>query len=172
MHPTSVFHWSDRAEMLSFVRARSFATLVDESLRVAQVPFIVDEREERLLCHFARSNPMVRSLPTRVVAVVNGADAYVSPDWYRSHDQVPTWDYESVEIVGNLSPLLAQLLDILANAYPVVDGRWSTGRRRLRENPDWYRSHDQVPTWDYESVEIVGNLSPLLTRNCSTSSHL
>jgi transcriptional regulator len=75
MHPTSVFHWSDRAEMLSFVRARSFATLVDESLRVAQVPFIVDEREERLLCHFARSNPMVRSLPTRVVAVVNGADA-------------------------------------------------------------------------------------------------
>jgi len=116
MHPTSVFHWSDRAEMLSFVRARSFATLVDESLRVAQVPFIVDEREERLLCHFARSNPMVRSLPTRVVAVVNGADAYVSPAWYRSPDQVPTWDYESVEIVGNLSPLSdAQLLDILAS---------------------------------------------------------
>ena len=31
---------------------------------------------------------------------VNGADAYVSPDWYVSPDQVPTWLYQAVHLTG------------------------------------------------------------------------
>ncbi|UYI18045.1 MULTISPECIES: FMN-binding negative transcriptional regulator [Myxococcus] len=150
MHPTSVFHWKDRAEMLAFVRARSFATLVDESLRVAQVPFIVDEAASRLLCHFSRGNPMSRALPMRVVAVVNGADAYVSPDWYKSHDQVPTWDYESVEIVGSLTPVDDTLLrDILAALSAEHEAR-------IPDKAPWTMNKLRPATLDKMLTGIVG----------------
>ena len=36
---------------------------------------------------------------------VNGADAYVSPDWYASPDQVPTWLYQSVHLTGTVRQL-------------------------------------------------------------------
>jgi transcriptional regulator len=37
--------------------------------------------------------------------VVTGPDAYISPDWYGEPDQVPTWDYVSVEMEGPVTPL-------------------------------------------------------------------
>jgi len=36
---------------------------------------------------------------------VTGADAYVSPDWYVSPDQVPTWLYEAVHLTGTVRTL-------------------------------------------------------------------
>ena len=46
--------------------------------------------------------------------LATGPDAYVSPDWYESADQVPTWNYLSVEAEGsvavlNEAELIAQL---------------------------------------------------------------
>lgn len=103
MHPASTFHWTDRAGMLEFVRAHAFGTLVDSALRVTQVPVIVDEPSNTLVLHVSRGNPISRALPARVVAVFGGAHGYVSPHWYAKGDQVPTWNYESVEIVGTLT---------------------------------------------------------------------
>lgn len=119
MHPTSAFHVTDRAAMLAFTRAHGFATLVDGSLNVAQVPVLVDEgrdpADSRLFLHLARHNPIARAMPTRVVAVMTGAHGYVSPDWYARPDQVPTWNYESVEVVGTLEATSDDVLrDILA----------------------------------------------------------
>lgn len=115
MHPVSAFRWEDRAAMLALVQARSFATLVDAAFDVAQVPVLVDDSANRLLLHLARSNPIAKKMPARVVAVVGGADGYVSPDWYAQREQVPTWNYESVEIIGTLEPTdEAGLRDILA----------------------------------------------------------
>ena len=37
---------------------------------------------------------------TSWLLAVNGADAYVSPDWYASPDQVPTWLYQAVHLTG------------------------------------------------------------------------
>ena len=40
--------------------------------------------------HLARSNPIARaSLPTPALIAVSGPDAYISPDWYGPHEQVP-----------------------------------------------------------------------------------
>jgi transcriptional regulator len=33
--------------------------------------------------------------------VINGPDGYISPDWYGAPDQVPTWNYVAVELVGS-----------------------------------------------------------------------
>jgi len=52
---------------------------------------------------------------------VNGADAYVSPDWYASPDQVPTWLYQSVHLTGTVRQLsdseLAAHLDVLSAKF-------------------------------------------------------
>jgi len=108
--------------MLEFVRARGFATLVDPELRVVQVPLLIDDEGERALLHLSRANAM--RMPTRAVVVVGGADGYISPDWYGSAEQVPTWNYESVELSGTLTPTdESTLLSMLERLSSIHEGR-------------------------------------------------
>jgi transcriptional regulator len=55
-----------------------------------------------------------------VIAAVLGDHAYISPDWYGSEDQVPTWNYRLVEISGEVRRLdeaeLMEQLDCLSAA--------------------------------------------------------
>ncbi len=37
--------------------------------------------------------------------IVSGPDAYISPDWYGTLDQVPTWNYIAVHLRGTLHRL-------------------------------------------------------------------
>jgi transcriptional regulator len=52
---------------------------------------------------------------------VSGADAYVSPDWYVSPDQVPTWLYQVVHLTGAVRTLsddeLAEQIDTLSAKF-------------------------------------------------------
>lgn len=128
MHPTGVFRWDDQVAMLSFIAERSFATLVDSSLRVAQVPLFVDA-DKSIYCHLARQNPIAQSLPARLVAVVHGDDSYISPDWMVSPDQVPTWNYESVEVEAHAEAtddaMLVRILEGLAAKHE----SWVIGKK-------------------------------------------
>ena len=122
MHPTPVFHWSDREAMLAFVAERAFATIaatVDGALVFAQAPVIVDG--DRLLFHLSRANPIAKALPLRARLLVGGADCYVSPDWYGEDDQVPTWNYVSVEIAGEL--VAHDVAEIVRWQSTVFEGR-------------------------------------------------
>jgi len=127
VHPTPAFHWDSRAEQLAFVTARAFATVcatIDGALVAAQVPVLVDDDGERLLLHLSRANPLARALPQRVLVVVSGPDAYVSPDWYAEPHQVPTWNYVSVEIGGELVATdEAMLVEILRRQSAVFESR-------------------------------------------------
>jgi transcriptional regulator len=55
------------------------------------------------------------------LAIFTGAHAYVSPDWYGIDDQVPTWNYVSVEAEGPVTALDAdatrQLIDDLSDHF-------------------------------------------------------
>ena len=128
------FTWDDRSEMLSFVAERSFATFagnVDGRMLIAHAPVLVDPSGDRLLLHFSRGNPLARALPVRVVAVLFGPDAYVSPDWYAEPDQVPTWNYVAVEIEGVLEETDATTL------REIVDRLSAEHERRLRGKEPW-----------------------------------
>ena len=125
MHPTPMFHWSDREGMLAFVGERTFVTIaatVEGTLAFAQAPVIVDGN--RLLLHLSRANRIAKQLPLRASLIVSGPDTYVSPDWYGEPDQVPTWSYVSVELDGELVATdETQLLDILRRQSAVFEGR-------------------------------------------------
>lgn len=125
VHPTPAFHWSSRTEQLAFVAERAFATVcttIDGALVAAQVPVIVDGN--RLLLHLSRANALASALPRPVLVVVTGPDAYVSPDWYADPHQVPTWNYVSVEIGGELVATDTEtLVEILRRQSAVFEER-------------------------------------------------
>src|SRR6185312_10120829 len=52
--------------------------------------------------HVARGNPLAALAEkggSWLIAVA-GNDTYISPDWYATSDQVPTWLYEAVQLSG------------------------------------------------------------------------
>ncbi len=113
MHPNPAFRRTPRDQNLAFARARGFGVLLvngpDGPLAV-HVPFLLTEDASFAELHLARSNPIARAdLPAPALIAVSGSDAYISPDWYGPHtevpDQVPTWNYVAVHLRGTLEPL-------------------------------------------------------------------
>jgi transcriptional regulator len=103
MHPNSTFAWADDAAMRAFAATQSFAQIsiaVDGVPMCAHAPMSV-AGDGSFRFHLARANPLVALLDGRsVLATVVGEHGYISPDWYGTDDQVPTWDYRLVEIRG------------------------------------------------------------------------
>jgi transcriptional regulator len=110
----------------ALIRSNALATLIcslDGALEANHVPVILDgaDREPgRLRFHLARPNPAVLALDGshEALMVFHGEEAYVSPDWYRNPQLVPTWNYAAVHAWGRPRPLadveLAELLEALS----------------------------------------------------------
>ena len=147
MHPNAAFRWEDEAAMRTFVAARGFATLcvaTPEGPIVAHAPLIVTA-EGCLRFHVARGNRITRHLDgATMVACVADADFYVSPDWYASEDQVPTWNYLVVEVEGSVTALdepgLAAQVEALSNHF----------ERTLAPKPVWTR--DKMTPGRFEAM--------------------
>lgn len=120
---------SDRAASLAFAEARGFglACAWDGAKPIASsLPFYLTAASDgtpRAAFHVARHNPLVRLADGRAswLLAVNGADTYVSPDWYVSPDQVPTWLYQAVHLTGPVRRLsddeLAVQIDMLSAKF-------------------------------------------------------
>jgi transcriptional regulator len=120
---------ADRAASLAFAEARGFGTVCafDGKKPIATLlPFYLtyaDDGTPRALFHVARGNPLVKLADgvSSWLLAVNGADAYVSADWYVSADQVPTWLYQSVHLAGPVKTLsddeLAAQVDALSAKF-------------------------------------------------------
>ena len=97
----------DEAASLAFAAARGFGLVTacaDGRLTASPLPFIIDQTagSRWLAFHVARGNRLadIAAGGGRWLVAVWGADAYVSPHWYKSPDQVPTWLYETVQLAG------------------------------------------------------------------------
>jgi transcriptional regulator len=108
MHPNPAFRTEAAAQNLAFARARGFGTLClngPEAPMLSHVPFVLNDDGTEAELHLVRSNPIARAVTeaTPAVLAVIGPDGYVSPDWYDTPDQVPTWNYVAVHLRGHLS---------------------------------------------------------------------
>jgi transcriptional regulator len=144
VHPNRAFHWTDEEEMLAFVGEVSFATICAEGPAVVHAPLLV-AAPDRLLFHVSRANRAVERLEgARAIASVLGPDCYISPDWYESAGQVPTWNYVAVEAEGPLRRLdQAELADSL-------DGLSRAHEERLAPKPVWTR--DKMAPGRFEAM--------------------
>ena len=126
---TPPFFKPDRAASLAFADARGFGTVCahDGGKPVASsLPFYLryaDDGTPQAVFHVARGNVLAKLADgtSSWLLAVNGADAYVSPDWYVSSDQVPTWLYQAVHMTGAVRRLsddeLAVQLDTLSAKF-------------------------------------------------------
>lgn len=113
MHPNPAFRQMPADARIAFARSRGFGVLSvngPDGPLAAHVPFLLTEDAVFAGLHLARSNPIARAgLPAPANLIVSGPDAYVSPDYYGPHaevpDQVPTWNYIAVHLRGVLEPL-------------------------------------------------------------------
>lgn len=136
MHPDPKFRWEDRDAMRAFATEIGFGTLfaaTPDGPRVAHVPFVFLD-EERIGFHVARGNGIVRGLENgEALFVVNGPDAYISPDWYGIDDQVPTWNYLTIEMQGVVTKMDRETLIAQADALSRLN------EERLAPKPVWTR---------------------------------
>lgn len=153
MHPDRNFHWQDRSEMRAFVAEAGFGMLfaaTAEGPCVAHVPAIFLD-EDRIAFHLSNGNRITRHLAgTEALFVVNGPEGYISPDWYGMDDQVPTWNYVSVELQGQVTALdKAGLADI-------IDALSTDREHRLAPKPVWTRDKMREGLFDRMLGAITG----------------
>src|SRR4051812_32539988 len=134
----------DRPDILhALIRSTRLALLVSNGAGgvpdVTHLPLVLLEEEGVLLGHVARANPHGQALHRagRAVAVFQGAEAYVSPNWYPSkaehHRVVPTWNYEAVHAEGPVEVIddparLHAIVSLLTDRHEAAQARpWSVG---------------------------------------------
>jgi transcriptional regulator len=101
--------------------------------------------------HLANGNALTKHLAGKTaLIVVNGPDAYISPDWYDGPNQVPTWNYVSVELEGPVRAMdsggLTALLDDLS----------ATNEAKLEPKKPWTRDKMDPAKFDRMLGAITG----------------
>lgn len=141
MHPNPIYHTGTRDDCVHMARDIGFGVLAvsagDAAPMLSHVPFVLSKDGQSAELHLVRSNPIARAMVRDGLAAriaVQGAHSYISPDWYGIDDQVPTWNYVAVHLVGRLMPVdsteLPAMLDRLSDQF----------EDRLRPKPVWKSS--------------------------------
>jgi transcriptional regulator len=149
---------SDRAAALAFAQARGFGTMCawDGKKPIASpLPFYLeyaDDGTPRAAFHVVRGNPLIALADgtSSWLLAVNGADAYVSPDWYVSPDQVPTWLYQTVHLTGAVRRLSDAELSVQVDTLSAKFEDW------LLPKPPWKSSKMTAGRLDAMKKAIVG----------------
>lgn len=136
MHPNPAFRQTPEARNLKFARERGFGLIcvgTEAEPLVSHIPFLLSEDGALAEFHLVRSNPIARLLsdPQPARLVVQGPHSYVSPDWYEIDDQVPTWNYIAVHLVGRIA------LQPQERLHDLLDRQSEMFEARLFPKPAW-----------------------------------
>ena len=112
MDNPSHFAVSDVGAIHAMIRENVFATfaaVIEGAIHFAYLPVLLDAEATPLGAvhfHCARANPFATIEDgTTLKMSIMGAHCYISPDWYETPDQVPTWNYTAVEGNGRCKRL-------------------------------------------------------------------
>ena len=97
------FEFEGRDALLKFIEAYSFGVLIthgEAGYEASHLPVVVNAEENCLYLHLARANSQVKALTEcdKALIVFSGEHAYLSPRWYVSNNNVPTWNYSAVHV--------------------------------------------------------------------------
>jgi transcriptional regulator len=105
MYIPSAFKIEDLSLIHEIVRANAFATLVttlDGEPWATHLPIMLSEidGQDVLVGHVAKANPHWKSFGTKSLVIFAGPHGYISPAWYETRPNVPTWNYVAVHAYG------------------------------------------------------------------------
>ena len=150
----------NRAELLEFMRANSFAVVVTGTggtLHASHLPVMVHDHGKDIVIdsHMAKNNAQWKEFfDDEVLVIFAGPHAYVSPRWYEDAERVPTWNYAAVHAYGT----------------PVVIEERSqkhASQRRLVEamDPKWLPQFDALrPQYVEQMLAGIVNFQVTVTR--------
>jgi transcriptional regulator len=123
---------TDRGFLFDFMEAHAFGTLTtfaSGELGANHYPFLLERADDgsaTLVTHLARANPQWRALESGApcLVVFQGPHAYISPAFYVTTPQVPTWNYTAVHASGVAEVIQdpADIEDILVRTVERFEG--------------------------------------------------
>lgn len=96
---------TDRSRIDQIIRDNPFATIIYHDQGKSQsfhLPLFLDNNS--LIGHLALANPAWKIIDQQeVLVIIHGPHSYISPTWYGTNENVPTWNYISIQIRGKVS---------------------------------------------------------------------
>ncbi|WP_026584221.1 FMN-binding negative transcriptional regulator [Bacillus sp. J33] len=106
MYIPSHFKVTDETMAYDIMKEYSFATLFSQHNGMpfaTHLPLILNKENTYLYGHFARPNPQWKDIKNQtVLAIFHGPHCYISPSWYETNKAVPTWNYVTVHVYGEV----------------------------------------------------------------------
>jgi transcriptional regulator len=153
MHPNSHFRSEDRDALRAFAGEIGFGTIfatTPDGPRVGHAPFVFTGADS-IAFHLARGNALTKHLDgMEGLFLINGPDAYISPDWYGLDDQVPTWNYLALEWQGPIRKLSRDELAAQVDAVSAIQ------EQRLAPKPPWTKDKMMPGLFDKMLGAITG----------------
>ncbi|WP_299095507.1 FMN-binding negative transcriptional regulator [uncultured Metabacillus sp.] len=106
MYIPAHFNMKDETFAFDIIKEHSFATLISQHNGMpfaTHLPLILNKGHSSLYGHFARPNPQWKEIKNQtVLAIFHGPHCYISPSWYETKKAVPTWNYVTVHVYGEV----------------------------------------------------------------------
>jgi transcriptional regulator len=95
---------TDREVIDPVIMNNPFSTLVfHDGMNVQSFHLPLILKGNSLVGHMAKANPAWQDVDgSSVLAIFHGPHCYISPDWYGRSGNVPTWNYISIHVRGNV----------------------------------------------------------------------
>jgi transcriptional regulator len=163
MYVPRYFGLAEHSGQHDLIERYRFATLVataEGRFEAAHIPFMLDREagpHGTLRAHVARANPIWRALDGagEVLVIFQGPAAYISPDWYVTRGQVPTWNYSAVHAYGPARLMEAgELESLLTDLSAAEEGK-------LLPKQPWTIAKLAPPAFAAMLKAIVGIVVPI-----------
>ena len=108
MYITDIHNWDNHSEIIDFIKSYNFGLLVsikDLTPVATHLPFFIEEENKKLILysHFSRANTHWEQIESeKILVIFQGPHSYISPINYDSELSVPTWNYISVHLYGEI----------------------------------------------------------------------
>jgi transcriptional regulator len=111
MYKPSYTNPQEKQQIVDLVSDYPFVTIISKDfegqLSISHIPVVTEFQNQELKSitgHFAIRNPQVEHLKknSAVTLIFQGPHTYITPLWYKSGRDVPTWNYCVVHVHGEL----------------------------------------------------------------------
>ncbi|MFJ7754568.1 FMN-binding negative transcriptional regulator [Peribacillus muralis] len=106
MYIPKQFALKELAVAYEVIQENGFATLCSMHKGIpfaTHLPLLLNKEKNYLYGHFARPNPQWKDIDNKMVlAIFHGPHCYISPSWYETNQAVPTWNYVTVHVYGEV----------------------------------------------------------------------
>jgi len=158
MYSAEAFKINDEKIIEEFIAKNPFAILTSENNGKIEVTHLPVNRfkDGKLYGHLAKANIHSNIDETKEVCFIfNGEHAYISPTYYETTFNVPTWNYSAVHIYGNIkyidnSEQVWNLLNEITEIYEGQDG-WKLPQEEKFKDLTKYIRFFEVNVTDIEA---------------------